>query len=479
MIKSLKVVVNPLEKEKKELGLIWSQLKKQLISMEREEKLSKILKIVYTNEKIKKKDHNNGLGNKVELVNSYLMRLNIEYLDELEFFYQNLTEPMSEEEHNNIYRIIKKINLKYKNKKKYKGETAKLFLEKLKKFKIEEVYKSYENSKREYQFDEASDFSLKPFNEIIVKIEREISEIFENQLPDIDIEFQKKYKNNLFLFYGYYADFCYKKGVFDYKNKKIYYPYEEITFTENNILFLKKKKNSQEKEVMFYDDKIRLIGKIEDTGDNNNEKVYKINNNYYVFIDKKIFKIKKEEIENFKNLENKKYKILDLGITQRIVDVYPICQGDHRVKSLFTKKNKDKNKKILIDSNLNIITEINSTYKIKSLDVYDGTEKITSDLEYIIGNLGDYTFLKKDKEVKWDLNTNKATIYIQIIGDRRKLSFPQIIVEEKQILEYKKINEIKLQKDEKKIIIKLIYKVVEGIEKGKEVDIEQKIYFEI
>lgn len=77
-----------------------------------------------------------------------------------------------------------------------------------------------------------------------------------------------------------------------------------------------------------------------------------------------------------------------------------------------------------------------------------------------------------------DLKTKKATIYIQVIGDRRKLSFPQIIVEEKQILEYKKINEIKYQKDEKEIIVLVTYKVVDGIEKGKEVEIKQNIYFE-
>lgn len=474
MIKSLKVKINPLLEEKRKLGLIWSQLKKQLISMEREEKLTKILKIIYEEEKITKKDHENQKGSKLELINSYLMRLHIEYLDELDFFYQNLTETISEEEYNHICRIIKKINSKYKNKKKYKGEMAKLFLEKLAKFKKEEESKS---DNREYQFDGISELS----NERIAIIKKEIAEIFENTLPDIDIEFQKKFKKNLFLFYGYYADFHYKEGVFDYKNKKIYYPYDNITFTENNVIFLKKNKDSQIKEVMFYDDKIRIMGKIEDDGVSNNEKVYEINNNYYVFLDKKIFKLKKEEVEEFKSLKNKKYKIVDLEITQKIVDVYPICQGDSRVKNLFTKKNKDKNKKILIDSNLNIITEINNTYKIYPLDTYNGAEKITSDLEYIMGNLGDYAFLKKeyDREETLDLKTKKATIYIQVIGDRRKLSFPQIIVEEKRILEYKKINEIKYQKDEKRIIVLVVYKVVDGIKKGNEIEINQNIYFEI
>lgn len=474
MIKSLKVRIDPLVEEKKKLGLIWSQLKKQLISMEREEKLTKILKIIYEEEKITKKDHENQKGSKLELINSYLMRLHIEYLDELDFFYQNLTEGISEEEYNHICKIIKKINSKYKNKKKYKGEMAKLFLEKLAKFKEEEVIMEFKNNNIEYQFDGVSELS----NKRITIIKKEIAEIFENTLPNIDIEFQKKYKKNLFLFYGYCADHTYKKGVFDYKNKKIYYPYDEIEFTENNVIFLKKI-DSQIKEVMFYDDKIRIIGEIKDNESSNDEKIYEINNNYYVFLDKKIFKLKKEEIEEFKNLKNKKYKILDLKITQKIVDVYPICQGDFRVKNSFTKENK--NKKILIDSNLNIITEINNTYKIYPLDIYNGAEKITSDLEYIIGNLGDYAFLKKeyDREENLDLKTKKATIYIQVIGDRRKLSFPQIIVEEKRILEYKKINEIKYQKDEKIIIAPVVYKVVDGIEKGKEVEINQNIHFEI
>lgn len=460
-------MVDPLEKEKRKLGLIWSQFKKQLISMEKEDKLTQILKISYPKEKIKKKDHNAGKGNKYELINSYLTRLNIEYLDELEFFYQNLTDIISEEEYNDICKIIKKISSKYKNKKKYKENIAKLYLESLKKFKEEEVYKKYKNIEREYQFDELNSFSLKSFDEKIAKIKKEISEIFEKELPNIDITFQKKYKKNVFLFYGYYADFRYKKGIFDYKNKKIYYPYEEIYFTKNNVLFLEKNKNSQEKEVIFFDDKIRLVGKTKDSI-SNNEKVFKINNNYYVFIEKKIFKIDKKEIENIKN---KQYKILDLGIKQRIADIYPIYQGDYRVKNLFIKK--DKNKKILIDSNLNIITDINNSYKIKSLDVYDGTKKITSDLKYIIGNLGDYSFLKKNPETT---SENNVTKYIQIIGDRRKLSFPQIIVNEVHVLEYIKIDEIKFQKDKNEIIINSLYKIVEGF--GKELNKEFNVLIE-
>lgn len=447
------------EREKEEFGKVYSQYRKQIIDSTRENQLKKLLKIYYPNEKISIKLYRelreaNEMKDekKINSIESILQRLNVERLDELDYFHKNLIEGISEEEYTKVQELLELIDNKLKREsKKYRGENSKKYLFYLKKYvgknlKIETVKLEFPMTLIEKKADEKSRI------EIQNKKIKEVEDQFEKELG-IDYYFYKKMSNGIYLFKDRLGE---EYGVFDYKNKKIYYPYMKIRTTKNPILFLEKKNNVE--DVLCYDDKIKILGEINDRIKDSNDKLFKIGKDYYAILDFKVIKIPKEEIEGIKNGD---YKLIELDINQKVNEIYPICQTDERVKYHL----KNKKKKIFIDSSLNILADINGTCNFEKITVLNSKqEEIESDLKCIKGNLGDYSFLKKDYiESKGKIEnqlTNISSIYIQLLGKSEKIAFPQIIVEEKKILEYKKVKSIRYYEGDKKLEVQLEYKIL-------------------
>ena len=389
---------------------------------------------------------------KINSIESILRRLNIERLDELDFCHKNLIEGISEEEYTNIQKLIELIDYRLKqDSKKYRGENSKKYLSYLKKYtrnnqKKEIIKLEFPMTLAEKKEDEKKKLEIQN-----KKIE-EVEEYFEKELG-IDYYFYKKLPNGIYLFKNALKE---EYGVFDYKNKKIYYPYLKIRVVKNPVLFLEKNNNIE--EVLCYDDKIKILGEIRDRIKNSNDKLFKIGKDYYAFLDFKAIKIPKEEIEGMKSGD---YKLVELNIKQKVSEIYPICQTDERAKYHL----KNKKKKIFIDSSLNILTDINGTCNFEKIVVLNSNqEEVESDLKCIKGSLGDYTFLKKNYikmngKIKNQL-TNISSIYIQILGRSEKIAFPQIIVEEKKILEYKKVKSIIYYEIDKKLEIQIEYKIL-------------------
>lgn len=462
------------EGEKEEFGKVYSQYRKQIIDSTRESQLKKLLKIYYPNEKMsiklyqKLKEANEMKDEqKRNSIESILQRLNIERLDELEFFHKNLVEGISEEEYTDIQKLIKLIDDKLKREsKKYKGENSKKYLSYLKKYvyayvKKEKIKLEFPMTLIEKKADEKSKVEIQN-----KKIE-EVEEFFEKELG-IDYYFYKKMSNGIYLFKNISSG---EYGVFDYKNKKIYYPYTKIRTNKNKVLFLEKKNDIE--DVLCYDDKIKILGEVNDRVKNSNDKLLKIDKDYYAFLESKVFKIPKEKVEGIKKGD---YKSIELDINQKVSEIYPICQTDERAKYHL----KNKKKKILIDSNLNILTDINGTYNFEKITVLNSKqEEIESDLKCIKGNLGDYSFLKKDYiEMKGKIEnqlTNISSIYIQLLGKPQKIAFPQIIVEEKKVLEYKRVKLIRYYEEDKKLEVQVEYKVLINKEKNEDKEHVERI----